>query len=498
MRSAFIRRVGLALGCGVFAAGVLGCSGSVASRLPEMPTAPDTAQLLADAHFAAAVANAMDRIVARDRRYAVDPEDGFSRAGTSGMLLPGSDAASGSGEAVISQSSAAGAYVSSSVVWRGEGQLELYLETTPYDQDDSDNLATRYIDTSYRQGAFDRVSTSGTPIAGHGLGSRWHGLEATNIYEGGGTLTVRLFTDVDDDDVLDRPWANEAFLRPEVRQDIALDDVSPLPAGQDWRAIAIPAEGLAGSLDGVEGRFSCPAPGCSLDNERLLPDWEGYHPGYDSANMVVFTPAEGGAPVLLSGSDSRPVPESHYLTFGSWLYAPEDASNAGAFEVGVFAAGRDPFRASNLMALDGTAAYSGKAAGLYARAARPATASFSADVTLTAEFGTASDLGAVSGWVSHFALADGGPSPLAELRLLPTPIAASDVEEQATRPAAPLPGGWVEGETAASGGWHGVWGGRFFGNVTGGGHPASVAGTFGATDGNRRFVGGFGAHIADR
>ena len=393
MKSTFIRRIGLPLAFGACVACIVGCSGSPTNRLPQATPASEVTERLADAHFASAVANALDRIVAPNRRFDVDPQDGFSRSGTSGMLLPGSDAASGSGEVVTSQSSARGGQVTTSVPWRREGQLEFYVEITPYDREENDILATRYVDTSYQRGAFEGYSTSVIAIADHGLGTDWQALQASNAYQDGGTLTVRLYTDVDDSDVLDRPWANEAFLRPEARHDIALHEHSPLPAGQDWRSIPIPAPGLAGSLDGNEGRFSCPAGACSLDNERLLPDWEGYHPGYDSSNVVIFTPAGGGAPVHLPGSDSRRVPEGDYLMFGNWLYAPVDAADVDAFEVGVFAAGRDPFNAANLMALAGTATYEGKAAGLYAVAARPASETFAADVTLSADFGTGSDFG---------------------------------------------------------------------------------------------------------
>ena len=346
MKSIFITRIGVALALCVSVAGATGCSGTGASRLQETPPPTEAARLLADAYHASAVADAMDRIVARDRRFDVDPENGFNRSGTSGMLLPGSDDASGSGEVIISQSSAEAGFVTSSVPWRDDGQLEFYVEITPYDQEEGGVLATRYIDTSYRRGAFEGFTTSGAAVSDHGLGAGWQALQATNVYEGGGTLTVRLYTDVDDADILDRPWANTVFERQEARHDIVLDDVPPLPAGRDWRSISIPARGLAGSLDGTEGRFSCLDAGCSLDNERLLPDWEGYHPGYDGSNVVIFTPADGGPSVLLAGSDSRRVPEGNYLTFGNWVYAPEDASDVDAFEVGVFEAGRDPFTTS--------------------------------------------------------------------------------------------------------------------------------------------------------
>ena len=499
MKSISVRRLALVLLCGAALAGVVGCSGSGTSPSPQMPPTPDTAELLADSYFSAAVANAMDRIVARDRTFDVDPENGFNRSGTSGMLLPGSDAFSGSGEAVTSQSWAGGGHVTSSVPWRGEGQLEFYVEITPNNEAENGILTTRYVDTSYQRGTFEDFTTSGAAIANHGLGAGWQGLRATNDYMEGGTLTVRLYTDVDDSDRLDRPWANEVFERPAARRDIALHDHPPLPTNQDWRTIPIPEQGLAGSLDGIEGRFSClSGEECWLDNERLPPDWEGYHMGYDNSNVVVFTPAGGGTPVHFSGARSRPVPAGDYLTLGNWLYAPADAADVDAYEVGVFAAGRDPFKASNLMALAGTAAFAGKTAGLYAAAARPVTGTFTADVALTADFATGSDLGAVSGRVSGFALEDGEPSPVTELWLLSALIRASDLDDSAAVPPEPLPGGWIEGETAAADGWHGVWGGRFFGNGDNGEPPSSFAGTFGATDGNYRFAAGFGAHRTDR
>ena len=500
MEPVVFRQIGLAFLLGVTFLSMAGCSGSGASRAQQTAPAPEAAQLLNDVQFAAAVANAMDRIVAHGRRFDVRPEDGFSRSGTSGILVPGSDPASGSGEVVTSLSSAHGGHVTSSVPWRGERGLEFYVEISPHDQEDGASLTTRYVDTSYQPGVFEGFAVSAEAIASHELGAGWQGFQATNVYEEGGVLTVRMYTDVDDNDRLDRPWANDVFLRQEARHDIALHDLPPLPAGHDWRSIPIPVPGLAGSLDGIEGRFSCPDSGaCSLDNERLMPDWEGYHPGYDSSNVVLFTPGDGGTPVQLSGSDSRSVPEGHYLTFGTWLFAPADTADIEAFEVGVFGSGRDPFRAISLAALTGAATYSGKAAGLYATAAPPVTGTFNADVELSADFGIGGDLGNLSGWITGFALDDGGPSALTELRLLPALILDSDdlSESGSTHPAL-LSGGWVHGETAAAGGWQGVWGGRFFGNGADSEFPSSFAGTFGATDGNHRFAGGFGVHGAGR
>lgn len=512
MNSIWTRRAIPALVTVVSLLAIVGCSvsgGDHSAQMARMAAeneAKNARQLLADTQFASAVANAMEKIVARNQRFDGD------MTGTTGLLLPGSDIASGSGEVITSQSSSDGGYVTSSLPWRNDdGQLEFYVEITPYLQRQPDVLSTRYVDTSYRHGEFEGFTTSYGPLENHGLGAGWQGFKATNAYDSGGTLTVHFYTDVDDSDVLGRPWANDAFQRSDARQEIVLYGLPSLPDGEDWRSISLPPDGLAGLLNGVEGRFMCLSDaGCSLDNERLLPDWEGYHPGYDSSNHVVFTPADGGKPVRLSGSDSQAVPPGDYLSFGSWLYAPADATNVDAFEVGVFAAGRDPFAESNLIALSGTATYTGKAAGTYTAAAPPTFQSFHADVELSADFGNESEFGAVNGRVFGFVLDNGAPAALSELRLLAASWrdaqGASNVFPSQDADGRALPGGWVEGYTAADGGWWGVWGGRFFGNGLASTdippsyveHPRSFAGTFGATDGNRSFAGSFGANKSPR
>ena len=518
MGSALISQVGLALWVAASVVALAGCSSSGEHRSAHMvrtaaeEKAARAEQAVADARFTSAVANALEKIVARDQRFDVDPDDISARKGTTGMLLPGSDATSGSGEVITTQSSRDGGHVTSSLPWRNDtGQLEFYVEIAPYLQPDPGVLSTRYVDTSYRHGEFEDFTTSYGPLESHGPGAGWQGFQATNVYEGGGTLTIRFHTDADHSDALERPWANEIFVRPEARQDIVLQDIASLPAGQDWRSVSLPVDGMAGSLNGVEGRFSCPSDlECSLDNERLLPDWQGYHAGYDSSNSVIFTPADGGMPTRLRGSDSQAVPPGDYLSFGNWLYVPPDVSDVAAFEVGVFAAGRDPFAEDNLLALTGTATYIGKAAGIYAAAAHPATHHFYAAVELTADFGTASEFGAVGGRVSGISLDSGEAAPLSELRLLPVSwrngTGVSSIFPSHESGSAALPGGWVEGYTAADGGWLGVWGGRFFGNSltdtnvpdSYAEHPGSFAGTFGATDGNHSVAGSFGAHKASR
>ena len=190
------------------------------------------------------------------------------------------------------------------------------MEIVPHLRRDPDVGLGRFVDTPYRQGEFEGFTTSYGPIEKHGLEAGWQGFEATNVYEGGGTLTVHFHTDADHVDALGRPWATDFFVRPEAWHAIVLNDVPPLPAGQDWRPVTLPADGPAGSLNGIEGRFSCPSgSACLLGNERRPHDWEGFHAGYDSSNVVVFTPADGGTPTRLPGSDSQTVPPG---TISAW------------------------------------------------------------------------------------------------------------------------------------------------------------------------------------
>ena len=121
-----------------------------------------------------------------------------------------------------------------------------------------------------------------------------------------------------------------------------------------------------------------------------------------------------------------------------------------------------------------------------------------ADVGLMADFGPEGELGSVTGEVSNFQLASGKAMPVSTLNLRE----AWDWENEVWMPAnvrtsweysdGLIPGGLVEGDTFAEGGWRGLWYGKFFGN--GSDRPTSLAGTFGATDGTRSIAGSFGAH----
>ena len=275
---------------------------------------------------------------------------------------------------------------------------------------------------------------------------------------------------------------------------IALDDppIPAIPAARGYFDIVLPEEGLRGTLDGAAGRFACAAVGfgCSLAAFRRpeAGSAQGYYP---ADGNVVFTPDGGGAATTLEPGTSAMVTQVGYLGFGHWLYVPEDTTAAADYDFGVFAGGDDPFLVGNLAALTGRAEYSGEAAGVWASGS--ATAHFTANAALTAEFGDATAFGRISGRVSGFALEGGGAPPLAALDLTSATSSAPNGAEN-------IFGywNWVEGNTSggAESGWAGVWGGQFFGNGdSAADHPSGFAGTFGAVHTDRGSIAGsFGTH----
>ena len=526
MMSTLTRNVVMVCLLAVLCAALVGCSSSgddnsadLQRQLDMEKAARMTAEdQLADAQFDAAVANAVEKIVDCCQRVQISTdtelnaelgEDAYH--GRSGWSFHHNDLSSGSGEAIFSQSFAGGDLVRTAIPWRNDaGQLEFHVNVSGHDDPqyadplhgNPDVWPGRYIDTSLRNREFDGVTTSVREMEDNGLGVGWQGFEATKVYDGGGSLTVNFYTDVDSSDELGEPWVRETF-----QHNIVLSEIPSLPAGQDYQYLLIPADGLAGSLDGAAGRFSCAADtSCGLGADPNRPEWaEGYFPFSGSVDDVVFTPDAGSEPVSLSGPPSQEVPWANYLSFGNWLYVPEDVTDADAFEFGVFAAGGDPFDGANLMALTGAATYTGKAAGTYAESSGPDASAFSADVELTADFGADSDFGTIQGTISNIALDSEETPALRALDLLSASWldqgGTSNVFESYNNAYGPWPGGWVEGFTAADG-WWGYWGGKFFGNgVTTTDippsyveHPESFVGTFGATDGDHNIAGSFGAH----
>ena len=473
-----------------------GSSSTSSTRQPmNMPPAPAAPAPLPVPGDAAAVEAAVRLVAARNA------------AGSTAWQNTRTSLDSGSSSRVWSQTHETGRSISIAALWgAADGELQFVTTmdvlNTPYRRGNPDIYAGRFVDTAHDAAG---MTVTRAP-AGSAAMPGWRGLHATAAQTGGGALNVRFFTDATDADL-------RALRRPFVGDDenfsgvIALDNppVPAIPADRGYFYIPLPNAGLRGTLDGAAGRFACVAAGCGLVAIRH-PDAgsaQGYYPQTTGGN-VVFTPDGGGAATTLEAGASATVPQVDYLSFGHWLYVPEDATAAADYDFGVFAGGDDPFTVANLAALTGRAEYSGEAAGVWASG--EATVRFTADAALTAEFGDAAAFGKIGGRVNGFALEGGGEPPFAALELASASYrdssgAANIFATYATgvennEPA--LPGGWVEGNTSggAESGWAGVWGGQFFGNgASASDHPSGFAGTFGAVHADRGSVAGsFGTH----
>ena len=345
-----------------------------------------------------------------------------------------------------------------------------YAHALPY-HDDSNALVIGASMTSAAEILHPLVSYQGRSIVaetedhGHGLGEHWRLFEGRNDYSGAGTFTAVFATDADDSETLGQPWVGYGVLE----QVIAFDDVPDPRAGHDWQGTSFspyPEPGLRGSLDGKAGTFTCASESYSCRLEQSEGRW---YP----RSQIVFVPADGGEAVALYPTESRTVATVDHLTFGYWLYVPENVTDFDPIGFGVLAGGGDPFDMQALVALTGSATYAGSAAGMYYRAPAATgddTGSFEADVTLTANFGTNLDAGSVSGSVRNITYEGSAPSLPAALQLQ---LAAIDPMQNDPWGALPVTGSVVA--TGTDNAWQGSWAAAFYGNgLTASDHPTGV------------------------
>jgi hypothetical protein len=190
-----------------------------------------------------------------------------------------------------------------------------------------------------------------------------------------------------------------------------------------------------------------------------------------------------GAMPVAGGTQTISVPDTDFLAGGIWVYVPDDATSVDDFTFGAFVHGSDPYTDSNLIGLTDEYTYTGDATGVYSVLADERNYFFDADVTLTARFGEANELGTIGGRIHDVSvddeLVEGDPT----LNLGTAEIGDTD-------------SGFFKGDTDMvyeGENYTGKWGGQFFGN-DGTNPPGSVAGTFGAatSDGANSVLGVYG------
>ena len=390
-----------------------------------------------------------------------------------------------------------------------DGELEFYADIGTFPGEGNEVQTTpvavhpgRSIDTTEIGNEQPGVTTTVRALEDSRLGADWQGIQATKVYDGGGTLRVDFYTDADASDNLAQPNVRDDF-----QHEITLDGILPLPADRDYQYFNLSEERLPGTLDNVQGHFTCapgPPSGCGFGTTfGTTPVRDRYSP--QITNDIIFTPDDGSSATRITGNKPHQVAAADYLSFGNWRYIPEDWTEMHAYEVGLFATVGEPFNAGNLMALSGTAEYAGGAVGIYS--VNYDSDEFTANVELSADFGSDADFGAISGRVFNIALESGNPSPLMEIEL----SSRRSNDESGVQNIFPRPtwdesdalyhGGHVEGRHPGPEGWWVEWGGMFGGNGDAAtDHPSSFAGAFTATwrdDELHRaesIAGSFGAH----
>ena len=251
---------------------------------------------------------------------------------------------------------------------------------------------------------------------------------------------------------------------------------------------------FTGSFQGVAGTFRCSATGSDAACTAAMSVGGAltFTVTTDSNSAWTFTPTGTGA--MVPGVQT----DADYLDFGYWV--ENDMTDASdPYTVDAFFRGKDPH--DNVASVEGTASYSGKAAGLYARQVYEGNAllddrsgRFTADVALKAYFGGGAvapdDADSISGTISNFL--DGGQAIDSGWSVTLNKIGGGTGGTGNFN----SDGTFTEGSTAG-GGAAGTWSGAFYGDDTSDSNvapqPGSVAGEFTAGFHNGAVVGAFGA-----
>lgn len=253
-------------------------------------------------------------------------------------------------------------------------------------------------------------------------------------------------------------------------------------------AVAGTQVALTGSFHGVAGTFKCAGTTCTAERTNA-----GALTLAGSAAAWTFAPAATNVGVAGAQEDAD------YLDFGYWIEWDADggSGNTPAYRVEAFFRGEDPHGAVD--AVEGTASYSGKAAGVYTNQVYEGNTllderlgRFTADVALEAYFGgddvAVSNQNSIGGTISNFM--DGGQPIDSGWSVTLNRIGGAGGSGS-------FSGGEFTGGTTAGGSAAGTWSGAFYGDhaEVGGAtpQPSGVAGEFTAGFYNGDVVGAFGA-----
>ena len=377
----------------------------------------------------------------------------------------------------------------------------------------------RYINTYEPSQDIESVTRTRRTITNHGMGAEWQVEELIHDYQAGGTLSVYVATDVQQSDMARDRTASVTNTGDEVVFSGGYD----VPPGYDAIQFLVPGDrSLSGTLDAHQGQIHCPTGfECVFIKDHTSEGFYTTTSGPYLSSLQFVQPGQQPTREYVEPRNYGGTTAADYLAFGNWLYVPDDTTQQLEYDFGVFASGGDPFQVRHIEALAGTAIYEGDATGIYyvdKLGTNPIIGSFIAEVMLTAEFGTDSEIGRLSGEVSNFvfdgdvssslpatiALTSNVPDWIAEDSYTGVVQGETNIFGNARNQIQNLmeiygqSGGWIEGLTSANlvgESWQGRWNAKFYGNgASPTDYPTSVAGVFGSSNNSSGLSGSFGAH----
>ncbi|MDE0280597.1 MAG: hypothetical protein OXN16_05865 [Gammaproteobacteria bacterium] len=250
----------------------------------------------------------------------------------------------------------------------------------------------------------------------------------------------------------------------------------PDPNPNNEQVITVP-----GSFHGVTGTYNCDT-GAGRDQACSASVAAS---GFTLTGTWTFTPDDPNTRLM-------DVPDNMYASYGWWIHKSEDGET---FTASAFAANRgDVTAAAAIDTLQGTATYSGGAAGKYALHSTTGGTNdaghFTADAMLQADFGD--DM--ITGTIDNFVGAD-GESRNWSVELMETDISATGVIDGLDDASAEVGTAWtIDGTAGATGG---QWRGNLYENGDDG-VPSIGTGTFYSEFGrDGKMVGAFGVNLDD-
>ena len=257
---------------------------------------------------------------------------------------------------------------------------------------------------------------------------------------------------------------------------------------------------FSGYFHGASGQYACAAAGCTLEIDPATTTMPA-DPRF--SDNWTFTPDQQQTPGQPRNNDSQIVKQDNdWLSFGWWIKEPKapKRNNVYQYDAQVFYGGANPYDFARVGMVEGSAKYTGRAAGLYAvvphmdkdkNEVPGARGEFMADAELTANFGNDT----LSGKIDAFE-AMGSEVDMSEWSLTlvsatigqlanPNGVAGIGLEDGVVQSAAT--------GKATAGQWQAaLYGPSGSGNIAP--RPTGVAGRFAANiDGNTAVAGGFGA-----